>query len=96
MREVREVDIYVDGERVLQDITLNYDAFDMESETPQEVTALAFLPSEEYYTGEKELVIDFKDGIFAKARIYESHRLGDEYHSDMIIIDAGHSLAEML
>lgn len=96
MREVKEVDIYVDGERVLQDHPLNYETFDMESEEPQEITATAFLPHDDYYTQEKTLVIDFKDGIYAKAKIYESLRLGDEYQSDMIIIDAGHSLEGML
>ena len=95
MREVKEVDLYVDGEKVIEGITLNYEAFDMESEEPQRITALAFLPSDKYYTLEKTLVIDFRDGIFAKARIFESMRLGDEYQSEMVIIDAGHSLAEM-
>lgn len=96
MREVKDVDIYVDGEKVLEEITLNYEAFDMASEEPQRITALAFLPSDEYYTQEKTLVIDFRDGIFAKAKIFESLRLGDEYQSEMVIIDAGYSLAEML
>ena len=43
----------------------------------------------------KPLVIDFRDGIYAKARIYESTRLGDEYQSEMVVIDAGYSLEEM-
>jgi hypothetical protein len=54
-----------------------------------------FLPHEDYYTGEKTLVIDFKDGIYAKAKIYNSNRLGDECQTDMVIIDAGYSLATM-
>lgn len=95
MREVKEVDIYVDGEKIIEGLTLNYEAFDMDSEEPQRITALAFLPSDEYYTQEKILVIDFRDGIFAKARIFESVRLGDEYQSEMAVIDAGYSLAEM-
>ncbi len=96
MREVKEVDIYVDGEKVLEGITLNYEPFDMESKEPQRITATAFLPNDDYFTQEKPLVIDFKDGIFAKAKVFESLRLGDEYQSDMVLIDAGYSLAEML
>lgn len=96
MREVKQVDLYVDGALVLSDLTLNYEVFDMQSEEPQSITATAFLPHEDYFTGEKTLVIDFKDGLYAKARIYESTRLGDEYQTEMVIIDAGYSLAEML
>ncbi len=96
MREVKEVDIYVDGEKVIEGLPLNYETFDMESEEPQEVTATAFLPNDDCYTQEKPLVIDFKDGIFAKAKVFESMRLGDEYQSEMVLIDAGYSLAEML
>lgn len=95
MREVKEVDIYVDGEKVLENLTLNYEAFDMESKEPQRITVTAFLPHDDYYTQEKPLVIDFKDGIFARAKIYESMRLGDEYQTDMVVVDAGYSLAEM-
>lgn len=95
MREVKEVDIYVDGEKLIEGLTLNYEAFDMQSEEPQEVTATAFLPDDDCYKQEKPLVIDFRDGIFAKARVYASLRLGDEYQSDMVIIDAGHSLEEV-
>jgi hypothetical protein len=88
MREVKEVDIYVEGTRVLKDLTLNYVPFDMESKEPQTITATAFLPHDDYYTQEKLLVIDFKDGIFAKAKIFDSHRLGDEYQTDMAILDS--------
>jgi len=95
VRKVKEVDIYVDGEKVVEGLTLNYETFDMQSEEPQEVTATAFLPDDDCYRQEKPLVIDFRDGIFAKARVYASLRLGDEYQSDMVIIDAGHSLEEM-
>jgi len=95
MRVVKDVDIYVDGERILQDIPLNYEEFDMRSEEPQEITATAFLPHDDYFTQGKALVIDFKDGVYAKAKIYESARLGDEYQSDMAIVDAGYSLAQL-
>jgi hypothetical protein len=95
MREVKEVDIYVDGEKVLENLTFNYEPFDMDSDEPQSITATAFLPSDDYYREEKELVIDFKDGIFAKARVYMCMRLGDEFQSDMVILGAGHSLAEV-
>ena len=95
MREVKEVDIYVEGRRVMENLTLNYVPFDMASEEPQIITATAFFPHDDYYTQEKLLVIDFKDGIFARAKIFDSHRLGDEYQTDMAILDAGHSLAEM-
>jgi len=96
VREVKEVDIYVDGKRIIENLTLNYKAFDMKSNEPQSITATAFLPSEEYFSQRRSLVIDFKDGIFARANIYESLRLGDEYQSDMVIVDAGYSLEEML
>jgi hypothetical protein len=95
VREVKEVDIYVDGEKVIEGLTLNYESFDMESEEPQEVTATAFLPNDDCYKQEKPLVIDFRDGVFAKARVYASLRLGDEYQSDMVFIDAAHSLADL-
>ena len=77
MREVKEVDIYVDGEKIIEGLTLNYEPFDMDSEEPQRITALAFLPSDDYFTREKTLEIDFRNGIFAKAKIFESIRLGD-------------------
>ena len=67
----------------------------MESEEPQRITAPAFLPSDEYYSQEKSLLTDFRNGIFAKAKILESMRLGDKYQGEMVIIDAVHSLAEI-
>ncbi len=96
MTAVKEVDIYVDGERVFEDITLSYEEFDMDSEEPQSITATAFFPDDDYYRNETPVVIDFKDGIFARARVYNSYRLGDEYQSDMVILDAAYSLEEML
>ena len=67
----------------------------MDSDAPQRITALAFLPSDDYYTQQKTLVIDFKDGVFAKAQIFDCHRLGDEYQSEMAIIDAAYSMKEL-
>ena len=92
----KEVDIYVDKELALKDVPLSYDEFDLHSEEPQKVTGTLFLPHGDYYTQEKVLVIDFKDGVYAKARITESIRLCDEWQSDITIIDAADSLAAML
>ncbi len=95
MRNVKDVDIYVDATLALQGISLNYEDFDMESEEPQVVTATAFFPKEERYTEDHELVIDFKDGIYAKAKIFACDRLVDEYLCDMRFIDAAYSLSEL-
>ncbi len=96
MIETKNVDIYTSGELAVENITLNCDPFDIDSEEPQSVTATAFLPADERFTNDHDLVIDFKDGRFARARIISSMRLCDENQCEMVVIDAARSLDELL
>lgn len=93
---VNDVDIYVGNELAVKAVTLNYNEFDLDSDEPQVVTATAFLPDEECFTYGKELVIDFKDGIYARAKIFSSMRLCDENQCEMRVMDASRSLDELL
>ncbi len=96
MLNVRDVDIYLGDELAVQDVTLNYSEFDLDTDKPQVVTATAFLPDAEAFTNEKELIIDFRDGRYAKAIIFSSMRLCDENQCEMRIVDAAGSLDELL
>jgi hypothetical protein len=96
MRDVKDVDIYVAGELALAGVMLNYEAFDLNSEQPQVVTATAFLPDDERFANDQELVIDFKDGIYARVKIFASDLLCDERQCDMRFVDAGRALEELL
>ena len=96
MLEVKDVDIYVGGELRVEGVTLNYESFDLDSEEPQSVTATGFLPCEDAFTNNKDLDIDFKDGVYAKARIISCMRLCDEYQCEMRVMDAARSLDELL
>ena len=96
MLEVKDVDIYVGGELRVEGVALNYDAFDLDSEEPQSVTATGFLPCEDAFTKDKALVIDFRDGVYAMARIVSCMRLCDEYQCEMRVIDAARSMDELL
>jgi hypothetical protein len=96
MLVVKDVDIYVNGKRTLTNVALNYNEFDMESDEPQVVTATAFLPDEDYYANDSEVVIDLKDGVYAKAVIFSSMRLCDENQCEMRVVDAARSLDELL
>lgn len=95
MLEVKEVDIYVAGELRVAGVALNYDAFDLDSEEPQSVTATCFLPCEAAFTNGNTLLIDFKDGVYAMARIVSHMRLCDEYQCEMRVMDAARSMDEL-
>lgn len=96
MRAVKVVDIYVDGTLALTDVTLNYEEFDLEATTPQVVTATAFLPHQEPFADGRQLVIDFKDGVFARVEIFAGELLCDERQCDMRFVDAGRTLEALL
>lgn len=96
MRAVKVVNIYVDGTLALTDVTFNYEEFDLASTTPQVVTATAFLPHEERFADGRQLVIDFRDGVFARVEIFAGEQLCDERQCDMRFVDAGRRLEELL
>jgi hypothetical protein len=96
MLVVKDVDIYVNGKLRLTNVALNYNEFEMESDEPQVVTATAFLPDEGYFANDSEVVIDLKDGVYAKAVIFSSMRLCDENQCEMRVVDAARSLDELL
>ena len=96
MLEVKNVDIYASGNLAVESVALNCETFDMDSEEPQSVSATAFFPDDDRFTNESEVVIDFKDGRFAKARIISSMRLCDENQCEMRLVDAARSLEELI
>ena len=96
MLETKTVDIYASDKLAVESVTLNCESFDMDSEERQSVTATGFLPDDERFTNESEIVIDFKDGRFARARIISSMRLCDENQCEMRLVDAARSLEDLM